>query len=45
LLSERFSSERNGIGSVDWPPTGSKSFPEDENAEQDDIQVSTCHTV
>jgi hypothetical protein len=44
LRPRTYSSERNGIGSVDWPPTGSTLFPEDGNAEQDDVQVSTCHT-
>jgi hypothetical protein len=42
-LPQTFSSRRNGVGSVDWPPTGSALVPEGGNAEHDDgigVQVS-----
>ena len=43
VLPQTFSSERNGVGSVDWPPAGSTLFPEGEKVGQDDgagVQVS-----
>jgi hypothetical protein len=36
ILPRTFLSERNSLGSVDWPPIGSSLLPEDENARQDD---------
>jgi hypothetical protein len=42
ILPHSFSSERHGIGSVDWPPTGSTLVPEGGNVGQGDgigIQV------
>jgi hypothetical protein len=35
-LPRTFLSERNSLGSVDWPPIGSSLLPEDGNAPQDD---------
>ncbi len=35
-LPRTFLSERNSLGSVDWPPIGPSLLPEDGNAPQDD---------
>src|SRR5579863_2090304 len=43
ILPRTLSSERNGVGSVDWPPTGSSLVPEGGNVGQHDgvsVQVS-----
>jgi hypothetical protein len=37
VIHQTFSSERKGIGSLEWPPTGIILIPEDGNVEQDDI--------